>query len=96
MTIFSPIKDAGLDPLGYQQITNLTSAVGLTVPEGATRAFIQAEAQQVRWRDDNTNPTTSVGMVLDAGSSIYYVGDLSKIKFIEITASAKLNVTYYN
>lgn len=81
--------------LGYQQITDLSSAVGLTVPQGATLALIVPETQNVRWRDDGTNPTASVGMPIFVGASLSYDGDFNKIKFIEASASAKLNVSYY-
>jgi len=89
-----------LSPFGYQQITSLSSATALTIPAPtnavpATLALIQAETQDVRWRDDGTNPTASVGMVLAAGETLPYTGDLSKLKFIETTASAKLNISYY-
>jgi len=84
-------------PTGYQQITSLSSAAGLTLPGGGeTFCVIQAEDQNVRWRDDGTNPTASVGMVLYAdGGPMTYNGDLTTIKFIEETASAKLNISYY-
>ena len=89
--------------LGYQQITDLSSAVGLTVPTLApdgsnqkpTFALIICETQGVRWRDDSTAPTASVGMPLAAGVPLQYDGDLNKIKFIQQTASAKLNISYY-
>jgi hypothetical protein len=89
--------------MGYQQITSLSSATGLTVPqtnpEGlaskATFALIVAETQNVRWRDDGVNPTASVGMPLAAGVPLQYDGDLTKIRFIEQTASAKINISYY-
>jgi hypothetical protein len=81
--------------LGYQQITSLSSAAGLTVPQGATLALIVPETQNVRWRDDGTDPTASVGMPIFVGASLSYDGDFNKIKFIEVTASAKLNVSYY-
>lgn len=81
--------------LGYQQITSLSSAAGLTVPQGATLALIVPETQNVRWRDDGTDPTASVGMPIFVGASLSYDGDFNKIKFIETTASAKLNVAYY-
>lgn len=80
---------------GYQQITSLSSAAALTVPDEARIALIHAESKSVRWRDDGTNPTTSVGMVLDAGAIMLYDGSLSAIRFIETAASAKLNVSYY-
>jgi hypothetical protein len=89
--------------LGYQQITDLSSAVGLTVPllapdgsnQKPTFALIICETQGVRWRDDGTSPTASVGMPLAAGVPLQYDGDLNKIKFIQQTASAKLNISYY-
>ena len=89
--------------LGYQQITSLSSAAGLTVPSvdlnglscRPSIAIIVSETQAVRWRDDDVNPTASVGMPLAAGVTLQYDGDLTKIKFIEQSASAKLNVSYY-
>ena len=89
--------------LGYQQITSLNASTGLTLPStdpnglNCTPAFalIIAETQGVRWRDDGTNPTASVGMPLAVGVPLQYDGDLNGIKFIEQTASAKLNVSYY-
>lgn len=81
----------------FQQITALSSATALTVPSGAKVALIQAESQSVRWRPDGstTAPTASVGMVLAAGETLPFTGDLSTIRFIETAASAKLNVAYF-
>ena len=84
-------------PSGYVQLTSLGSAVGLSsIPAEARFALIQAESQSIRWRDDGTNPTTGIGMVLAAGATLVYSGTLSAIKLIETTASAKVNVTYYS
>lgn len=80
---------------GYQQLTSLSSATALTVPAGSRLALIQGETQNVRWRDDGTDPTTTVGMKLLADGALEYDGALSAIKFIEITSGAKLNVSYY-
>lgn len=82
-------------PLGYQQITDLSAEVGLTVPEGANFAIIEAEAQNVRWRDDGVPPIAGVGMLLLAGTQMPYSGPLSAIEFIQTTSGAKLNVSYY-
>lgn len=87
----------GPKPLGYSQITSLSSAAGLgTIPAGSSYAVIECESQAVRWRDDGTDPTTSVGMSLSAGDTLTYDGSLPKIKFIEVAASAKLNVSFYS
>jgi hypothetical protein len=89
------IANRSLEPLGYQQITSLSASTTLTIPEGARAAIIEAESQAVRWRDDGTAPTASVGQPLASGSDFLYTGKLSKLKFIEQAASAKLNVCYY-
>lgn len=90
--------------IAYKQLSGLSSAktlanatgAGGAIPTHATEALIQAESQDVRWTDDGTTPTASTGMLLTAGDSLYYDrGPLSGLKFIEASASALLNVTYY-
>lgn len=81
--------------LGYQQITNLSSAVGLTPPVGATMALIVPLTQAIRWRDDGVDPTAAAGMPVATNAYFNYDGDLKRIKFIEQVASAELNVSYY-
>ena len=89
--------------LGSQQITTLTASTALTVPSRDLNglsckpsiALITPETQGVRWRDDDVAPTASIGMPLAAGVTLQYDGDLTKIRFIEQSASAKLNITYY-
>ncbi len=90
--------------LGYQQLETLTSATGLLVPAKdpttgmnvkANFALIVAEGTDVRWLDNGSNPTASVGMLLKVGVIFQYDGDLSRIKFIETSSSAKVNVSYY-
>ena len=84
-------------PLGYEQITNLSAAVGFaSVPTGATFAYVEVEGANVRWRDDGTNPTASVGMPVYAGSApTLFSGDLAALKFIQVVATATLNVSFY-
>jgi hypothetical protein len=82
--------------LGYQQITDLSAAVGLTVPAGTIFALVTPETQGVRWRMDGTDPTASVGYPLAAGNELELdVADIASIKFIQQSASAKLNVVYF-
>ena len=89
--------------IGYQQITDLTSAVGLTVPamdktglrQMPTSALITPLTGAVRWRDDGTNPSSTVGMPLAAGVTLQYDGNLNGIKFINNGGTAELNISYY-
>ena len=101
-----PVVDANWTPVEYAQATNLTAArnmwgaagdvFGATEPAGSpTLALIQALTQNVRWRDDGTSPTSTVGMQLAAGDQFLYTGDLSTIEFIEESATAELNVTLF-
>lgn len=82
-------------PVGYQQDTDQDPAINLTVPTNARVAIIQAETADVRWRDDGIPPTATVGMLLAAGDSFLYTGDLTKIQFFETGATSILNVSYY-
>lgn len=88
---------------GYEQITVNTSkelTVPPRTPEGLNEkpvfALIVAEVAAVRWRDDGTAPTASVGMPLAVGVPLQYDGDLNKIRFIQQSAGAIINVSYYN
>lgn len=84
-----------MTPLGYQQITDLSAAVTLTIPAGARKAVVIATTKDVRWRDDGTDPSSTAGMVLPA-ATVYVFEDLSaNLTFIETAASAALNVNYY-
>ena len=84
-------------PKGYQQLTSITSSTGLTVPSGATYCVVVVEANGVRYRDDGTAPTASVGMPLAVGQSVSFYGttELAAVKFIQQASGAILNVSYY-
>ncbi len=98
-------------PLGYQQILNaaLQSAASLTIPtlptgtNGVGLVVIQVEGGQVRWRDDGTAPTSSIGMILgsasgsaaELGGELDYTGQVGALQFIDSGGTPILNVSYY-
>ncbi len=87
-------------PVGYEQLTGLSSAQTLqeipVAPDKPNAARIQAESKDVRWRDDGVEPSETVGMILGAGEAMLYFGDLSAICFIDgASPNAKVNVCYY-
>ena len=89
------IAPTGLRPYGFQVIASLTTAKSLTAPKGALIALIQAEGADIRWRDDGTAPTASLGMFLGNGQTLQYTGDLQTIKLIGAAGGATLNVSFY-
>lgn len=85
-------------PVGYQQITVSTTAVGLTVPAGASRAVAVVEAQPLRYRDDGTNPTATVGMLCQANLRFEIESRDQMLAFKAIRqggTDAVLSVSYY-
>jgi hypothetical protein len=84
-------------PLGYQQLTSVTTSTALTVPGTATYAIVTVEAQTVRYRDDGVAPTATVGMPLPAQAVLVVGGaaELAAIRFIQATAGAIIDVSYY-
>lgn len=97
------VVDGARKPVGYQQTDDLSTAnAGLVIPANARVAIIQAIGNDISWRDDGTAASataagTEGGMLLAAGDSILYTGDLSKLSLIEAVAAstAYANISYY-
>lgn len=87
---------ANLIPKGHQQLTP-SAATGLTVPDGAKYAAIRTTGQNIRIRDDGTNPTALIGLVIGTGdvNPFWYVGNLHELKMVQVAASATVDVLYY-
>lgn len=90
---------AATTPKGYQQLTSdqLASAVGLTVPSGATRVVIQNNgAIAIRWRNDGVDPTADTGQRLSQGNGgMDITSNLSSYKFIREAEGAAADCVYY-
>ena len=80
---------------GGQYGLAVNTATSLTVPPGATEIEICVETQAIRYRDDGTAPTSSVGIPIPVGTCFPYAGNLSAIQFIAQTAGATIDVAYY-
>ena len=98
----SSIAQSGLTyvPLGYCQLTSLGSAVLIStcsggIPSGATMVVMSIEGTAIRYRDDGTAPTASIGMPVGVGQALQYSGTLSKLQIIQQSASATANFLFY-
>jgi len=87
----------------YEQLTVADTAVPLTVATYLTGNFSPAvavarlETAQIRYRDDGTAPTATVGQPVDPGSALVLCGNsVGAFKAIRTTgASGVLNISYY-
>jgi hypothetical protein len=75
----------------YAQETSLGTAVTLTPPTGAKSCQIQADGASVRYRQDGTAPTISVGMLLADGDDTILAGHINQIKVIAVSDLARRN-----
>ena len=95
-----------LSTVAFEQITVATSAIGLSVSNvrgygsnryAAERAVVIVETAPLRWRDDGTDPTSSVGMIANPGTILTFDNRdrLEKFRAIRTgSTSATLSVTY--
>ena len=93
-----PGISAPIHPRLFEQITVSSTALGLTNLVGSDKlAVIQIQDADIRYRDDGTSPTASVGTPITAGSAYVVCGPtLSKHKMIRTNSDAVANVHYYN
>lgn len=75
----------------------IVASTALTVPATATWALIVIEGAPVRWRDDGTAPTATVGTPLSVGQTLTLNGaaELAAVRFIQQSATATIDVSYY-
>jgi hypothetical protein len=85
-------------PLGHNKVTVSSSAVSLpSIPAGVKRVVIRTLGQAINWRDDGTDPTSSVGMALLADETLVFDGDAYLFRMIRSSGSdADVRVAYYS
>lgn len=88
------LASAGAGQFGLS-VASTGAVTALTVPPGATSAQITVSGANIRYRDDGTDPTTTVGMPVYQASSWFYSGPLSAIKFYAQSGTATLDVLFY-
>lgn len=82
----------------YVQLTDLTTAKGLGAgPDIINYVMVQAQTNNVRYRDDGIAPTATVGFILYAGDPpTKFAGAIDLLQFIQTAAgTAQLNVRFY-
>ena len=84
--------------------TSIASSVGLTglgsfttgEVQSALRVMFQTEGDGIRWTDDGTTPTSTLGFKQSAGDPpFFYSGEPQSLKFIEESTSTDIFVCLY-
>jgi hypothetical protein len=93
------VRNALLIPMGYCQLS-VTAAVLIStcsggIPAGATITYLTPETAAIRWRDDATAPTTTVGNPVSAGQQLTYYGLLSTLQVVAQAGAATVNINFY-
>ena len=87
--------------LGHAQLTSIDASTLLSsvtggIPVGTTIALITPQSQAVRWRDDGTAPTATVGYPLAISSELVYTSQsMGNLRFISQVAGAAINIAFY-
>jgi len=99
------------NPVDYATLTVSSTAVSLltdaspTLPSAAKGALITVETDQVRYREDGTAPTSSEGILLEAGDVLTYDSWTNRenwrsvmktVQFIRVSTDATLKIQYYD
>jgi hypothetical protein len=100
-----------ITPLGFCQFTAQSSAQLLsavtptstttcTPPAKAAWATVVVETNSIRFRDDGTAPTVSVGMLIAPTSSVpqpfTYNSNMKAIQFIAVLGSPVVDISFYD
>lgn len=78
---------------GHQYNQTCATVFTMTVPSGATHAFITVDGGAVRMREDAADPTSTNGLYLPDG----FAGELvlaNALRFLQVSGTAKLNISY--
>ena len=92
MTLFQALTgQTGFAAIGaHTQVADLSSAVTLAKPAGATQLALQPLTNNIRYRLDEVAPDASTGFQLEAGVLLVIPVPGTDVRIIEETASASL------
>ena len=101
------VRPGAIRPLGYCQLSVTATAKETStcpggIPSGATYAFVSEEGPDaVRWRDDGTPPTATVGQPLGNGTAAApvqagFTTTFSTLQWIDQgTSGAIVDISFY-
>ena len=96
-TVIAARKPKGFRTLAISSTAKLLSEATGGIPKGTSRAIISVATDAIRWRDDGTAPTATVGIYVAALASIELpsIEAIKAFQAIRVTTDAALNIAYY-
>jgi hypothetical protein len=92
-------KPGAVVAMGYCQLSVTAAALISTcsggIPAGAAFAWITPETAALRWRDDGTAPTTTVGYPITVGQQMIYSGPLGSLQLIAQSGTTSVSIAFY-
>lgn len=84
-------------PISFEQLSvGSIAAEGGTIPAGTLAAVVSVDGAAARFRSDGSDPTTTAGHLLADGQWVELpASDLADGKFIAVSGTAAVNITYY-
>ncbi len=90
------IVPTNLTPILGREQKTVAVVTALIVPQGAKFVYLQAQGGNIRWTDDGTTVSGTVGMLLRAGEAPFaYAGKLSALSFIDDGADVSTLLVHY-
>lgn len=85
-----------LVPLGFVQVSVTADSESLpNIPKDASFAYIQAQDDPVRWKDDGTDAAADEGHRMFDGDDLFFTADLHKFRFTLESGAPVLSISYY-
>jgi len=84
-----------LHPAGFQQLNLLSAVEHIVPPTNTVRVTIQVEAQNIRVRDDDADPTATVGIRITKDTTFILDSDTRLLRIIGEVSGAKVNLLWH-
>ena len=93
---YAQFAAGGVDASTLVSTATFGGQPGAGIPPGTTHILIQPAAQAIRFRDDGTAPTTTVGYPIAVGTEFIYAGSaMSQLRLISQAAGAVVNLVAF-
>lgn len=83
------------DAVGFQNAAVTTVVALPSIPSNATHALMTVDVGggDIRFREDASNPTTAVGLLVQAGNAVEFT-NLADVRVVSTSGTTNVNISY--